>query len=244
MTTQTPTLLEMLRAGLHFGHRSSKWHPKMAPFLFGIRGGIHIINLEKTSEHMTRAIEFVEEVARTGGSILFVGTKPQAKDLIKSEATLSGMPYVTERWLGGTLTNFKVINDLVRRFLELKRQRDTGELVKYTKFEQGKINEQIVEMETKVGGIQTMMKLPQAVFILDLKHEKTAFAEARHCKIPVIAICDSNVDPDGVDYPIPGNDDAVSAITMIIKLMGGAVREGKVVIPETLNSKPETLNKF
>ncbi len=227
MAITQPTLLEMLRAGLHFGHRSSKWHPKMAPFIFGARGGIHIINLEKTSEQLARALDFAGETSRTGGTRLCVGTKPQAKEVIKTEATTSGMPYVTERWLGGTLTNFKVINELVRRFLDLKRQRDAGELGKYTKFEQGKIHKQIAEMEVKVGGIQTMMRLPSAVFILDLKHEKTAFAEARHCKIPVIAICDSNVNPEGVDYPIPGNDDAVSAITMVVKLLGEAVREGK-----------------
>lgn len=227
MATQTPTLLEMLRAGLHFGHRASKWHPKMKPFIFGERSGIHILNLEKTSEALDAALGFVRELSGKNGVILFVGTKPQAQEIVKREATACGMPYVTERWLGGTLTNFRVIYDLIKRFLELKRQRDAGELVKYTKYEQLKISEEIGEMEHKVGGIASLTRLPDAIFILDLKHEKTAFRESQAVKIPIVAICDSNVNPQGVAYPIPGNDDAVSAIEMVVKLVAETVRDGK-----------------
>ena len=225
--TSTPTLLEMLRAGLHFGHRASKWHPKMKPFIFGERSVIHILNLEKTSEAIDAALAFVRELSSKNGVILFVGTKPQAQEIVKREATGALMPYVTERWLGGTLTNFRVIYDLIKRFLELKRQRDAGELVKYTKYEQLKISEEIGEMEHKVGGISSLTRLPDAIFILDLKHEKTAFREAQAVKMPIVAICDSNVNPDGVAYPIPGNDDAVSAIEMVVGLIAGAVKQGK-----------------
>lgn len=222
-----PTLEEMLKAGLHFGHQSSKWHPKMKPFLFGVRGGIHIINLEETVEKLPSALEFIKETVARGGVILFVGTKEQAKDIVRREAERSGMPHVVNRWLGGTLTNFSVISALIKRFRDLKAQQAAGELSKYTKYEQGKIAEQINEMETQVGGIQTLERLPDAVYIVDVKHEKTAFREAVTKGVPVVAAVDSNVNPMDVAYPIPGNDDAVKAIEMITILIADAVLEGK-----------------
>lgn len=222
-----PTLEEMLKAGLHFGHQSSKWHPKMKPFLFGVRGGIHIINLEETVEKLPAALEFIKETALRGGVILFVGTKEQAKDIVRREAERAGMPHVVNRWLGGTLTNFSVISALIKRFRDLKIQQAAGELSKYTKYEQGKIAEQINEMESQVGGIQTLERMPDAIYIVDVKHEKTAFREAATKGVPVVAAVDSNVNPTDVAYPIPGNDDAVKAIEMLTTLIADAVLEGK-----------------
>lgn len=218
----------MLKAGMHFGHQESRWHPKMQPFLFGSRNGVHIINLEITREKLTAALEYTKTVASRGGTILFVGTKRQAQEVVKREADRCGMPYVNERWLGGTLTNFSVIHATIKRYRDLLKRRASGDLAdKYTKKEQLVIDRDIEEMERRVGGIAALDKLPDAIFILDIKHEKTAYLESITCKIPVIAAVDSNVNPDQVAWPIPANDDAVRSINMLFTLLADAVLEGK-----------------
>lgn len=222
-----PTLADMLKAGLHFGHQESRWNPKMSEFLFGKRNGIHIINLEITQAKLQDALTYIKNLAAGGGVILFVGTKKQSQDIVKREAERCGMPHVTTRWLGGTLTNFTVIGALIKSYNDLKHKLATGGLEKYTKLEQLEFKRKAEEMEIKVGGISTLERVPDALYIVDVRHEKTAYAEARSKKVPVVAVVDSNVDPTGVAYPIPGNDDSLSAIAMIVTLVADAVILGK-----------------
>lgn len=220
----------MLKAGLHFGHQVSRWHPKMQPYIFGARNNVHILNLEITQDKLRTALGYVRDVASRGGTILFVGSKSQAQEIVKREAIRCGMPYVTLRWLGGTLTNFSVINRLIRNFRDLREKLATGGLEKYTKLEQLEFAREAEDMERRVGGISTLDKLPDAIFILDIKKEKTAYLEAISKGVPVIAVVDTNVDPTQVTYPIPANDDAVRSIEMIMKLMADAVIEGKSAV--------------
>jgi small subunit ribosomal protein S2 len=222
-----PSSLEMLKAGVHFGHQSSKWHPKMKQYIFGERGGVHIINVEKTAEKLEAALAFVTNTVSRGGSVLFVGTKPQAQDIVAKYATECGMPYVDARWLGGTLTNYGQLQRLIRHYLDLKDKRVKGELKKYTKLEQLQFDREIEELDGKIGGLSTLTRVPEALFVLDARHEKTAVREARAMKVPMVALVDSNVNPMGIEYVIPGNDDAVNSIDMIAKLVAGAVTEGK-----------------
>lgn len=222
-----PQLSDMLQAGVHFGHQTSKWHPKMKKFIFGSRQGIHIINLEETQKSLDNALNFAKKVTMRGGVILFVGTKKQASSIVEKAALGCQMPYVNQRWLGGTLTNFASIASQIRKYKDLKRKQEKGELAKYTKFEQLKISEQIKLLETKVGGMQELNRIPDAVFILDVKKDKTALSEATKRGVKIIAVCDSNVDPSEIDYPIPANDDAMKAIEMIANLMSAAVNEGR-----------------
>ncbi len=223
-----PSIMELLKTGMHFGHQESRWHPKMKPFIFGARGGIHIINLEITREKLKAALEYAKGVVARGGNVMFVGTKRQAQEIVKREALRCGMPYVSGRWLGGTLTNFSVIHATIKRYRDLLKRRASGELAeKYTKKEQLMIDREIEEMEERVGGISQLDKLPDAIFILDLKHEKTAYLESVTKRVPVIALVDSNVNPEDVTWPIPGNDDAVRAIDIVFRLLADAVLEGK-----------------
>lgn len=222
-----PQLEEMLQAGVHFGHRSSRWHPKMQPYIFGVRSGVHITNLEETQKSLATALNFAAQVAARGSMILFVGTKPQARGIIKKSAEEVGMPYITNRWLGGTLTNFTEIKRLIKKFLDLKDKEAKGELKKYTKKEQLWFSRDIEDMDRKVGGIQSMLSTPEAVFIVDIKAEKTALDEARQKGIKVIAMVDTNVNPTHVDFPIPANDDGVKSIELITHCMVEAIKEGK-----------------
>ncbi|HBO99910.1 MAG: 30S ribosomal protein S2 [Candidatus Uhrbacteria bacterium GW2011_GWF2_41_16] len=222
-----PKLEDMLKAGIHFGHQSSRWHPRMEPYIFTERGGIHIINLEKTQEMLSKALDILKGIASRGGVIMCVGTKRQAQEILKTEMEACGMPYVNQRWLGGTLTNFAEIRKLIRRYKMLKDQQAKGELKKYTKKEQLMFAREIEELDKKVGGIQTIDRLPDALFIVDIKTEKTALEEAIVTGIPVIALCDTNVNPDDVQYPIPANDDAVKSIQMMLHLVSEAIQEGK-----------------
>lgn len=222
-----PTLLEMLKAGVHFGHQSSRWHPKMKPFIYGERGGVHIIDVEKTQAQLEKALTFVTETVARGGSIVFVGTKRQAQPIVEEYAKACGMPYITTRWLGGTLTNFAQIQKLVRHFLDLKDKSAKGELKKYTKLEQLQFSREIEELEEKIGGLSTLTKLPDAIFILDARHEKTAVREAITMGITMVALVDSNVNPRGIKYVIPGNDDAIGSLSLVSKLVAEAVKEGK-----------------
>jgi len=222
-----PSLEEMLKSGVHFGHTASHWHPKMEPYIFGERGGIHIIDLEETQKALKEILDFVKGVVSRGGVILFVGSKRQAKEIVAKEATRCGMPHVEERWLGGTLTNFGEIRKLIRRLKTLREQNERGDLKKYTKKEQVWLAREIVELTTKVGGFENLERLPEVVFVTDIRSDKTAVAEAKTTSVPVIAICDTNVNPTDADYVIPANDDGVKSLAMIVRLMSDTVIEGR-----------------
>lgn len=223
----TPSLLEMLKSGVHFGHRTSKWHPAMAPFIYTTKQKIHILNLASTQQKLQEAMQAAAALAAAGKQILFVGTKHQATAIVKQYAEQAGMPYVNHRWLGGTLTNFFTISSVARKLTKLKTDRDLGELKKYTKKEQLEFDREIERLDILVGGIEQLFKMPDAVFIVDLKEEKTALREALQMKIPIFAMCDSNVDPRNIDYPIPANDDAIKSIDLVVAAMAEAIAEGK-----------------
>lgn len=220
-------MVDLLQAGAHFGHQTSKWHPKMDKYIFGSRQGIHIINLEETQKSLEKSLAFAKQTTARGGIVLFVGTKKQAAPIVEKAAALAGMPFVSKRWLGGTLTNFAVINQVIKKFKDLKRKQEKGELGKYTKFEQQKFNEQIVKLEDSVGGIRELGRIPEAIFILDIRKDKTALNEAKRRGVKIIALVDTNVDPSEVDYPIPCNDDAVKTIDLITNAMAEACKEGR-----------------
>ncbi len=222
-----PQIVDLLQVGAHFGHQSSKWHPRMKKYLFGSRNGIHIINLEETQKHLEPALSFAKKTALRGGMILFVGTKKQAVPFVKAAAESCAMPYVTNRWLGGTITNFAVVALQIRKFKEMKRRQEKGEYAKYTKFEQLKLNEEIEGLDLKFGGVQDMARVPEAIFIIDIRKDKTALEEASRRGIKIIALCDSNVDPSLIDFPIPCNDDAAKTIELMTNLMAQAILEGR-----------------
>ncbi|MBI4280956.1 30S ribosomal protein S2 [Candidatus Uhrbacteria bacterium] len=224
---QLPTLLELLKVGAHFGHSASRWHPKMEPYLFGTRNNVHIINLEKTLEALEQATAYVRELVAGGGAIIFVGTKTQAQEIAKRYAVEGGMPFVVRRWLGGTLTNFQEMRRRVKYFLDLKHKKDSGELQKYTKKEQLLFGREIEDLEEKFGGVSGLERLPNALFVIDVRHEETAVREAAQTGVKVVAICDSNIDPTDIEYCIPGNDDAVKSIELFTRLIAEAVKEGK-----------------
>lgn len=222
-----PDTQDLLKSGVHFGHRTERWHPKMKQYIHGAKKGVHIIDVEQTRSLLESTLTYVEELVARGGVILFVSTKPQAQELIEKYATECAMPYVNGRWLGGTLTNYKEIQKLVKEYLELKDQRDKGELKKYTKYEQLQLNRKIDELEEKIGGITTMKKIPQAMLVLDMRVDKTAVLEARNTGVKVIGLCDTNVNPDLADYPIPANDDAIGSLMLIARMFADAVKAGK-----------------
>jgi len=225
---QNLTLNDLLQAGVHFGHQKAKWHPKMRSFLFAERNGVHVIDLEKTLEKLQEASEFAEKIGQNGGSILFISTKSQAKNIIEKYATQAGMPYIKERWVGGLFTNYSNVGKLIKKYKSLKEQRDSGALSKYTKKEQVEFGKEIERLEKMVGGLEAMTKLPDAIFVVDAKREKTAILEAKKRKIPVISFADSNINPDMIDYPIPANDDAVNSIDLITRTIAESINFGKV----------------
>lgn len=232
--SNAPSLVEMLSAGMHFGHRSSRWHPKMQQYIHSERNGVHIIDLEKTTKLLESALNFIRDTVAAGGTVLIVGTKEQAQPIVERVGKECAMPYVHRRWLGGTLTNFRMLREnLLGRYLDLKGKIERGELGKYTKKEQLEFAKKTEELDVKVGGFANMVKMPEAIFILDLKTEATAYAEAIETKVPVIAVCDTNVNPENVAYPIPANDDAVKSIELIMNLVAEAVKEGKKLAAET-----------
>lgn len=224
---QSPSLTDLLQAGVHFGHQTSKWHPRMKKHIYGNRNGVHILNLENTRVALEKAGAYAKSIGARGGTVLFVGTKKQAAKIVADAATSCGMPYVDKRWLGGTLTNFSAMASMLKKFKELKRKSERGELVKYTKFEQMKFAEEIEKNEIKIGGIQDLLRIPDAIFILDIRKDNTALDEAIRRGVPVIAVCDSNVDPSDVEYPIPANDDGVKSIELVAKYIANAISEGR-----------------
>lgn len=224
---QIPSLEELLQAGVHFGHATDKWSPKMASYLFTQRGGVHIIDLEKTREHLEKACQYVKELAAQGKTVLFVGTKPQARDIIRKHAEDAKTPYVVERWIGGTLTNLPVILGMAKKLKMIHEAEESGELKrKYTKKERLMFARDKERLERDIGGIKDVTALPDALFVVGAKEEDTAIREAHRKKIPVVGIADSNVDPDRLTMIIPANDDAVKSIDLIVGLMAAAVKEG------------------
>jgi small subunit ribosomal protein S2 len=222
----------MLEAGVHFGHQTRFWNPKMAPFIFGERNKIHIINLEKTQPLYAEAAAFIKGVIADGGKVLFVGTKRSAREAVQREAVRCGMPYVNQRWLGGMLTNFKTIRQSIKRFTELEELATSGALEKRSKKEAQSLRREMEKLQRSLGGIKDMGALPDALFVIDVGHEKIAVHEARKLGIPVVAVVDTNCSPDGIDYVIPGNDDAMRAIQLYTLGVADAVLEGKQAIPE------------
>lgn len=217
----------LLEAGVHFGHQTKRWNPKMATFIFGERSSIYIIDLEKTVEYLQRAREFLKELARKGEMILFVGTKRQAQDIIKEQASSCGMYYVSQRWLGGLLTNFSTIKKSVARLKDIEKMKEDGRMFSFTKQEFSLLLKEREKLEKNLGGIKDMERLPAALFVVDSKKEGLAVSEARKLGIPVVALIDTNCNPDMVDYPIPGNDDAIKSIRLITTLIAESLSEGR-----------------
>ena len=218
---------QLLEAGVHFGHQTRRWNPKMAEYIFTERNGIYIIDLQKTVKMIEEAYYFTRDVAAEGGSVLFVGTMKQAQEAIKEEAERTGMYYVNARWLGGMLTNFKTIKKRISRLFQLDKMAEDGTMELLPKKEVIKLNLEKERLEKFLGGIKNMQDLPSAMFVVDPRKEKNAIAEAHKLGIPVIAIVDTNCDPEEADYPIPGNDDAIRAVKLIVSTIGNAILEGK-----------------
>jgi small subunit ribosomal protein S2 len=218
---------QMIEAGCHFGHQTRFWSPKMAPYIFGHRNKIHIINLEKTLPMYMDALKFVRQIAANRGTIMFVGTKRQSKEIIAEEATRAGMPYVDARWLGGTLTNFKTVKGSIKRLKDMTAARENGDWERLSKKEALTTSRDIEKLEKSLGGIQDMTGSPDAIFIVDVGYHKIAITEAKKLGIPVIAVVDTNHSPEGVDYIIPGNDDSSKAVALYVRGMADAILEGK-----------------
>jgi len=223
----TVTVKQLLEAGAHFGHQTSRWHPRMKKYIFTKRNGIHIIDLEQTADWLDRACHFIREVVAEGGSILFVGTKKQAQETVEEEAKRCGMYYVNQRWIGGVLTNFATIQARIDYLVRLEDQQSRGDFNRLPKKEALKLGEEISHLNRLMGGFKEMTSLPSALFIIDPTKDRIALAEAKRVGIPVVAIVDTNCNPDEVDYPIPANDDAVRAIRLLCSKIADSVIEGK-----------------
>src|SRR5213596_1625454 len=229
------TMKELLEAGVHFGHQTKRWNPKMQKYIFGERNGIYIIDLQKTLKKFREAYGFVRELAAGGGNVLFIGTKKQAQDTVFEEAGRCGMFYVNQRWLGGTLTNFQTIRKSIGRLKKIEEMKEAGEFDRLPKKEALELDREREKLEKALIGIKSMESLPAAVFIIDPRKEKIAVAEAQRLGIPIVAIVDTNCDPSGIDYPIPGNDDAIRAVRLITSRIADAINEGRGTL-----SKDET----
>jgi small subunit ribosomal protein S2 len=221
------TMRQMLEAGLHFGHQTRRWNPKMKPYIYGPRNGIYIVNLDLTMKLFRKAYQFMTDVVADGGYILFVGTKKQAQAIIKEEAERCGMYYVNHRWLGGMLTNFQAIRNSIDRLKKIESMQEDGSINRFPKKEILQMEKERIKLTRNVGGIKNMRSLPDVLFIIDPRKEDIAVEEALKLGIPIVALTDTNCDPDGIDYVIPGNDDAIRAIKLISSLMAEAVQEGK-----------------
>ncbi len=223
------SMKQLLEAGVHFGHQTRRWNPKMKRFIHGERSGIHIVDLHQTLGELEKAYIFVRDTVAGGGTVLFIGTKKQAQDSIQSYAERCNMPYINERWLGGMLTNYQTISKRVGKMKDYQRMRDSGEFEAMPKKEALLITRELVKLERNLGGIRDMEKLPQAIFVLDTKKEHIAVTEARKIGIPIVAVVDTNCDPDLVDYAIPGNDDAIRAGQLMSRVISDAVQEGRFI---------------
>lgn len=218
---------EMTEVGLHFGHRTSRINPKMKPYIYGVRNSVHIIDLEKTAEKFKEALKFIKKLISENKTLVLIGTKIQVKDLVKDVAKDCDLPYINERWLGGTFTNFETIKKRLEYFKDLEAKKKKGELTKYTKKERAKIDEELRNLEIKFGGIKKLEKLPDAIFVLDMKKDALAVKEAGKKRIKIISIADTNVDPTLADYPIPANDDAISSVKYILEKIKKVILKAK-----------------
>jgi small subunit ribosomal protein S2 len=221
------SMRELLEAGVHFGHQTRRWNPKMRRYIFTERGGIYIIDLQQTLDLVEQAASFVRNVAERGGSVLFVGTKKQCQDAIAEEATRVGMPYVNHRWLGGLLTNWRTISERLERLHELRRLSDEGQLELLPPKERMAMMSELEKLETNLGGVTGMKRLPDAIFVIDLRKEQLAIREARRLGLPVVGLVDTNCDPDDADYVIPGNDDAIRSCSLIVRVLANSIEAGK-----------------
>jgi small subunit ribosomal protein S2 len=233
------SMKDLLEAGVHFGHQTQRWNPKMSNYIYAAKSGIHILDLRITYEAVEQAQDYVQKLVANSGKILFVGTKPQAQGVIEEQATRAGMPYVNFRWLGGMLTNFKTIIKRVVYLKELMSLESSGEINAYTKSERLKIKREIEKLNKSIGGIVNLNKLPDALFVVDLANESTAITEAKKLGIPVIGLADSNVDPEGVDIVIPGNDDAIRSIELIASAIADSCLKGSGKREEVENKESE-----
>ncbi len=224
-----PTIEQMLKAGMHFGHRTSKWHPKCEPFIFGARNGVHIIDLVKSKKMLEEALDFIKKLVSEGKIIMFVGTKIQAKKTLEKIAKECEMPYAHEKWMGGCLTNFLVIKKVIKKYNDLTRDKAAGKLEKYTKKERVDIDKDLAKLKLKVGGLTDLNRLPDTLFIWDINEEKTAVTEAKKKNIPIIAVCDTNANPQSINYVIPANDDATKTIKLILNTVKDAIIEAKKI---------------
>jgi small subunit ribosomal protein S2 len=220
------TMRDLLEAGVHFGHQTNRWNPKMRPYIYGGRNGVHVIDLSQTVRYLASALDFIRSVASRGEAVLFVGTKRQAQEAVKEQANRSNQFYVVNRWLGGTLTNFQTIRKSIDRLKELEKMSRDGSYAKYTKKEVLKFERERERLENNVGGIADMERVPGALFVLDPKKEEIAIREAQKLGIPVVAVCDTNCDPDGIDFVVPGNDDAIRSIRLFATAIAEACLEG------------------
>jgi small subunit ribosomal protein S2 len=226
------TIKQLLEAGVHFGHQTRRWNPAMEPYLYGERGGIHIIDLRKTAELIEEAYEFVRDTVAKGGTVLFVGTKKQVQAAVAEEATRAGMPYVNYRWLGGMLTNFQTIKKRIAYMKELERMEASGEMEALTKKERLRLHREFEKLQRNLGGVADLQRTPQAVFIVDTNIEHIALGEAKRLNIPVIALCDSNSDPSDVEFVVPGNDDAVRSAQLVASVVADACVAGRQQVDE------------
>ncbi len=237
------SMKQLLEAGVHFGHRSKRWNPKMRSYIFTERNGIHIIDLQQTITHIDKAYEFLRDVSAEGGTVLFVGTKKQAQETITQEAQRCGMPFVNERWLGGTMTNFRTIRSRIDTLLSLEQAKERGDFQQMTKKEGLTRERELEKLQHRLGGLRNLRRLPDALFIADVRREVNAVAEAKSLGIPIVAMVDTNCDPDPIDYVIPANDDAIRAIRLITGKMADAVIEGQqmrgVIMAEAEEEAPE-----
>lgn len=229
------SMRQMLEAGVHFGHQTRYWHPRMAPYIYGHRNKIHIINLEETLPRFNDAMNYIGKMASKKANILFVGTKRSAQDIVRQEAERCGMPYVNRRWLGGMLTNYKTVKQSINRLKAIEEMQTNGTLDRRTKKEKLMLTREKDKLENNIGGIKDMKGLPDVMFVVDVGHEKIAIAEANKLGIPVVAVVDTNHSPDGVDYVIPGNDDAIRAIKLYMEAAANAVMDGRQVIPSSVS---------
>jgi small subunit ribosomal protein S2 len=232
------TMRQLLEAGVHFGHQTRRWNPKMKRFIYGERNGIYIIDLQQTLQRIETAYTFVRDLVADGGTILFIGTKKQAQDPIRDAANGSGMPFINERWLGGMLTNFTTISGRVKKMTEYQRMRAVGDFEAMPKKEALMVSRELEKLERNLGGIRDMQKLPDAVFIIDTKKEHIGVVEAKKLKIPVVAVVDTNCDPDLIDFVIPGNDDAIRSGTLMCRIISDAVKEGRYIAERRGTAKP------
>ncbi|KAG0291421.1 hypothetical protein BGZ96_005219 [Linnemannia gamsii] len=221
------TMRQMLEAGVHFGHQTRFWHPKMAPYIFGHRNKIHIINLEKTLPMFQDALKYTRQVAANRGTILFVGTKRQSRDIIAEEATRAGMPYVNSRWLGGMLTNFKTLKSSIKKLKEMEAMVEAGELERMSKKEALMFERNMAKLDKSLGGVKDMTGMPEAIFVVDVGYHKIALTEAKKLGVPIIGVVDTNHSPEGIDHVIPGNDDASKAVALYVRGMADAILEGR-----------------